>query len=434
MGRRVLIVASTYAPAMMADMHRARLLAWELPALGWDVEVLCPDATYQVAASVDADSGGFFCPDTPIHYVGQAYGEFFRLVRMRSIGWRALAAMNGVAAQLFAQRHFDMVYFSTTQFSLFLLGPLWRRRYGVPYALDFHDPCYRDEPGFHGGVQPGIRRWVGRRLSKAVEATATSSAAGLVSVSPRYIETLRDRYGAKHPSWLRHGCNAVIPFAGSGRDLEEAARTLRPCGDLRHAKSRVVYAGAGGPIMERAFGVLCRGLAELKRRKCALLDRVEIVLYGTMLHWREGDRRHLHEVAKSNGVETLVREEPGRVSYRRSLELLLGAQGALVLGVEDAGYVPSKLVTYALSGKPLLTVLNARSPARALLRDMSDSTHSVWFGDDEPGAQETAAVVERYLEQVVSGASYDRLSLLASGLAREMAVRHAGLFEQCMTT
>ena len=29
---------------MIADMHRARQLAWELPQLGWEVEILSPDA------------------------------------------------------------------------------------------------------------------------------------------------------------------------------------------------------------------------------------------------------------------------------------------------------------------------------------------------------------------------------------------------------
>ena len=38
--RRVLIVTSSYAPTMIADMQRVRQLAWELPKLDWEVEVL----------------------------------------------------------------------------------------------------------------------------------------------------------------------------------------------------------------------------------------------------------------------------------------------------------------------------------------------------------------------------------------------------------
>ena len=40
--RRVLLVTSSYAPTMIADMQRARQLAWQLPEAGWQVEILCP--------------------------------------------------------------------------------------------------------------------------------------------------------------------------------------------------------------------------------------------------------------------------------------------------------------------------------------------------------------------------------------------------------
>ena len=73
--RRVLIVTSSYAPTMIADMQRVRQLAWELPKLGWEVEVLSPSAEYQPATCVDEDSAGFFCrirKHIPFRKCGQA--------------------------------------------------------------------------------------------------------------------------------------------------------------------------------------------------------------------------------------------------------------------------------------------------------------------------------------------------------------------------
>src|SRR6185437_14797266 len=58
--RRVLIVTSSYAPAMIADMHRARHLAWELPTLGWAVDILAPSASLQAPSYLDHDSSEFF--------------------------------------------------------------------------------------------------------------------------------------------------------------------------------------------------------------------------------------------------------------------------------------------------------------------------------------------------------------------------------------
>jgi hypothetical protein len=60
--RRVLIVTSSYAPTMIADMQRVRQLAWELPKLGWEVEILSPSTEYQQATCVDEDSAVFFLP------------------------------------------------------------------------------------------------------------------------------------------------------------------------------------------------------------------------------------------------------------------------------------------------------------------------------------------------------------------------------------
>src|SRR5262245_18384709 len=66
-GRRVLIVTSSYAPTMIADMHRARHLSWELPKQGWVVEILSPDINYQNPCCVDFDSAVFFQPLTKIN-------------------------------------------------------------------------------------------------------------------------------------------------------------------------------------------------------------------------------------------------------------------------------------------------------------------------------------------------------------------------------
>lgn len=431
--RRVLIVTSGYPPAMMADVHRARLLAWHLPACGWEVDVLCPDETYQLAVAIDTDGDAFCCPDARVHRVAQWQEPIFRRAGIRSIGWRALVPLDRAALQLVQTRRFDLVYFSTTQFSLFLLGPRWKKQYGLPYVLDFHDPCYRDDVGYHAGARPGLKRMASRRLAKVIESLATRNAAGIIAVSPHYLDALRARYGADEPSWLAENRSAVIPFAGSADDLRLAGAALTAREQAEHGKRRrIVYVGAGGPIMERAFAVVCAGLAELKRRKSGVLAGISIELYGTMTRWRTGDRRHLADVARQYGVIEYVQEEPQRVSYRRSLELLVGSDGALILGVDEAGYMPSKLATYALSGKPLLAALHSGSPARELLRLDPASMSAVWFGHGSMNASDTATVLEGFLQQVNDAAQSDRGRMLGEYLPPAMARRHAELFDACL--
>src|SRR4051812_39967197 len=120
--RRVLIVTSSYAPTMIADMHRARHLAWELPELGCEVEILCPDVNFQPPSCIDSDSAGFFPADTPAHAVVELFPTLFRRAGLRSIGWRAIVPLFLAGRRLLKNKRFDLVYISTTQFSLFLLG------------------------------------------------------------------------------------------------------------------------------------------------------------------------------------------------------------------------------------------------------------------------------------------------------------------------
>src|SRR5260370_31283280 len=143
MDRRVLIVTSSYAPAMTADMHRARHLAWELPLLGWEVEILCPDASYQLPLCMDRDSADFFPRGTIVHEVPQRLSWLSRAFGFGSIGWRAILPMLVAGSRLLRKRRFDLIYFSTTQVPLFTLGALWRRLFGIPFVLDIQDPFYK---------------------------------------------------------------------------------------------------------------------------------------------------------------------------------------------------------------------------------------------------------------------------------------------------
>jgi hypothetical protein len=314
---RVLIVTSTYAPAMIADMHRARHLAWELPKLGWQVEILAPDVSFQPASCRDDDSAAFFAPDITAHHVGEFLPRLFRAAGLGTIGWRALLPMARRGLQLLAWKRLDLVYISTAQLPLFLLGPLWRRFAGVPYVLDLHDPGYRDDAERPSWLRSGFKHGVGRWLAKRVERHAAADAAAIVSVSASYIDTLRRRHADTKAPWLDDDRTAVIPFAVRPEELSEAAQSApNPRPSDSRERARIVYVGAGGPVMARSFVLLCRVLARLRDDRPGLVENVTIALAGTTLGWRDGDRCHLAEIAREHGLGDIVEEDPRRLSYR----------------------------------------------------------------------------------------------------------------------
>jgi hypothetical protein len=410
---------------MLADMHRARMLAWDLPEFGWDVEILAPTAEEVRPDALEPDSDLFFDPATPFHAVHATHRWLFRGLGMTTHGWKTWLPMREAGDRLLATGRFDLVYFSTTTFLYFTLGARWRRKFGIPYVLDFHDPWIR-EPDAANPRKSSIKRSVLDGLARRMERTAVMDADGLVAVSPRYIGNLERRYRGLSPRWLEDGRTAVIPFAASARDLSAgSSRPVSPEGD----EIRICYVGAGGGIMQRGFRLLCEGLSVLRVKNPVLVNRVRIRLHGTSSAWRHGDPKVLQQAAAACGVGDLVDEQPERVSYHRALELLMESDGALVLGVNEAGYTPSKLFTYALAGKPLMATLHRGSPAVSWFNSSPEGASALVFDSDgDDMIKSMLPALERFLQDAESKRCFDRTAVLAPYLSRSMAQKHAELF------
>jgi glycosyltransferase involved in cell wall biosynthesis len=418
---------------MIADMQRTRQLAWELPKQGWDVEVLSPSTEYQHATCIDKDSAGFFSPHSPAHCVPEMWPTLFRIAGVGTIGWRALLPLWSAGTRLLQQRHFDLVYISTAHYPLYLLGSIWHRKFGVPYVLDIHDPLYKEGSRHPVWAGPRLKHRISNVLAKHLEAHVATSAQGLVAVSSNYIDTVRRRHEAKQPAWLSPGRWSAIPFSALPGDLCEAADGLAAETEREGPPYRIVYVGVGGPVMMRSFTLFTRALSQLRVRSAKLCEGIRIELYGTTLGWKPGEARSLADIAAKWGIDDLVREEPARLSYRRSLELLLQSDGALIFGVEDAGYMPSKLFTYALSGRPLLATLHREGPAFSMFQRIPDLGHALWIGQNEDMPLEEAMdVLETFLCEVVARQIIDRRTSITPYLAPAMARRHAELFEACL--
>ena len=428
--RRVLIVVSAWCPAIIADMQRARMLAWELPKLGWDVEVLTPRASEIRQDVIEPDARAFFAPETTVHEVGSLMRPVFEAMGSQTHAWRTLWTVQRRGRELLRAKRYDLVYFTTTTFVYFALGSRWYEETGVPYVLDFHDPWVRASAPAPG---QSLRSRVAQRGGARMERDAVLAARGIVSVSPRYLDDLRSRYAKWNPPWLAPARNAVIAFGAREEDLARSAKSARH--PPAHGGHEIVlrYVGVGGAIMARSFELLCRAMGRLRELNGPLADRVRIELYGTTYNWKAGDPKVLEAVAERAGVGDLVRERPERVTYRQSLDLLLDCDGALILGVDDAGYMPSKLFAYALSGKPLLASLHRESPAFAQFGAMAELGHVLWFdADTEMPLTDAARVAERYLREAASRLEFQRRAQLEPFLAPRMARRHVELFDACV--
>jgi hypothetical protein len=101
--------------------------------------------------------------------------------------------------------------------------------------------------------------------------------------------------------------------------------------------------------------------------------------------------------------------------------------------VDDAGYMPSKLFSYASSGKPLLAAVRRDSSAFAQFQSTPGLGHAIWF--DQSGEMPVAAAAQEvgnFLREAASRMNFDRRTILKSFVAPFMAQRHAELFEACL--
>ena len=105
----------------------------------------------------------------------------------------------------------------------------------------------------------------------------------------------------------------------------------------------------------------------------------------------------------------------------------------MILGVDDAGYMPSKLFAYAYSGKPMLASLHRDSPAFSVFQQTPSLGHALWFDDEkEMPVADAANIVSTFLDEVVGRREVERRAALEPYSALAMARRHVEVFEACL--
>lgn len=430
LSRRILIVTSAFPPAMLADMHRARSLAQHLPESGWNVEVLVPGLGFQRSIWVESDAEKYRATKAGVHEVKPICDWAFKSIGVRSVGWRSFWPLYRHGVQLLRDRQFDLVYISTTQFILFCLGPLWRRKFSIPYVLDFHDPWYRDLQK-HITTEHRTKLLVSNWVSKWLERLAVTRAAGITAVSASYLDVLEKRHAKITATTQRR---AVFPFPANESDLRHAAGSSPASGERTNDRpTEIVYVGAGGQIMMKSFLRIVDVLLDIEKHEPALLLNIKIRLFGTYAYWKEGDSKPLQEAAVSRGVG-FVEEHPARITYSSAMKLISRADGLLILGVDDPGYVPSKFFTYSLTGKPLLVCLHADSQANRYFERVPGLGHLIHFGQTNSQIVDQRQTVRSWLKEAINGQCFDRRQILASYLSEFAARQQSEFFESVLSS
>jgi hypothetical protein len=358
--KKVLIVSPHFPPINAPDMQRVRLMLPHLRAAGWEPTVL--------AVAPESIEGGVL--ETALE---QTYPADVRVIRVVGIApgrtrwfgvgnlwWRCGRALTDAGEELLQRERFDVVFFSTTQFSAFALGPKWKARFGVPYVLDYQDPWVNDyyerarvsPPG--GRLRFGLSQWRARRTEPGV----LREAAAVIAVSDSYPPMLARSY-----PWFDAREVRVLPFGATENDFAVAEQhpPRQPLVDFGDGMFHHVYTGRCGPDMADALRILFRAFGQFRAAQPAEARRMRFHFIGTGYAPPPLGEKSVMPIAQAEGVAEQVEEQPYRIPYFESLWYLKRAHALVAVGSNDATYSASKIFPYTLARKPLLLVFHTNS-------------------------------------------------------------------------
>jgi hypothetical protein len=305
--------------------------------------------------------------DIKVHYVKAINKSFTSKLGLGSLALRSLWFYRKKVNKLLSENRFDLIYFSTTQFPVCVLGAYWKKRFNIPYVIDIQDPWhseyYRDKPK----EQQPPKYWFSYRLNKYLEPIAMKSVDGLISVSENYITDLKNRYPQ-----IKNIPAATITFGAFKPDIEIAAKNEFP--DLLDPTFKnIVYIGRGGMDMHAAITPVFKAFKKGLSATPDYYKTIRLYFIGTSYAPTGQAELTIMPLAKQFGVGDYVTEIPGRISYYHSLATLNKADALLLPGSDDPNYTASKIYPYLLLKKPVLNIFNSHSPALKVLEEYQAS-------------------------------------------------------------
>ncbi len=351
---------------------------------------------------------------------------------MNGLAQRSFVPLYKKGSELLASGRFDLVFFSTTEFLLHGLGPLWLRRWGVPFCIDFQDPWvndyYRQNPHI---VPPGgrFKYAVIDKLHRLAEPAVVRRCSGFLSVSPAYIPMLQQRYGDS----VAHQPQLVAGFPGEPDEMTGLARP-QPQVETANAIKTWRYIGRGGPDMAFAASAFFGAWRMAIAQGLLLPETVRFEAIGTSYAIGGRGEKTLAPLAVQAGLQACVAETPERLGYSDMLRALLVSDALVVFGSDDPAYTASKIYPYLLAGRPLLAIFHEDSSVVQLIRDvggavcvsfnekttqdaLATAINDAWFtrvgyGHTMPmdyvafepyTARSQALVVENWFRQIIKG-------------------------------
>lgn len=391
--RRVLIITPYFPPTNAADMQRIRMSLPYFKKNGWEAEVVTVDSVYS-----DLVKDNLLIQSIPtstvIHLVKALPKKLTARIGLGSIAIRSLWFYKQKVNILLRRKEYDLIYFSTTQFPVCILGAYWKRKFGIPYVIDMQDPWHTEFYKNKPKDQQPRKYWLSYRMNKWLEPIAMKKVSGLISVSQAYIDDLIGRY-----PHLKNLPSSVIPFGAFQGDLkmaeENADKLLNPINAVPH-KINLVYIGRGGHDMQTSFELLFLAMQRGLSLQSKLFKSFHLYFIGTSYAPSGQGLPTVEPLALEMGLQDYITELTDRIGFYDSLATLQMADILFIPGSDDPKYSASKIYPYLTSQKPILAIVNEKSSTATTLKECIPRTRLFTF----PGNKdETVTDIYRQLTE-----------------------------------
>ncbi|WP_025144447.1 hypothetical protein [Pedobacter jeongneungensis] len=391
--KKLLIISPHFPPVNAADMQRIRTSLLYYSEFGWEAEIVTVHEKY-----VDILNDPLLLSSIPsnikVHKVKAFAKKWTAKFGLGSLALRSLYFYRKKVNQLLASEEFDLIYFSTTEFPLCVLGAYWNKKFKVPYVIDMQDPWHTDYYKNKPRNERPKKYWFSYNLHKYLEPKAMDKVAGLISVSANYIDVLHQRYPK-----LKSRPSATITFGAFESDLETAkanAHELQLPYLQKKENFNLVYVGRGGHDMKLATKTLFTTYTKGLKENIELFASFKLHFIGTSYAPKGKGQTTISLLAKQFELSSYVREQTDRIGFYESLNALHQADGLIIIGSDQAAYTASKLYPYILVKKPLLAVFHSDSSVTSIIENC-DAGQLIRFNDT---AAQAYATLTSYLLNV----------------------------------
>ncbi len=424
--KQVVIVAPHFPPSNLAAVHRSRLFANHLHEFGFHATVLSVQPRYY--------------EEPPDPELERLLPDDLQVIRTPALPTRPVRLVGDLGIRSFWHHYrelcrlarspgFDLLFLPIPPNYSSLLGPLIKRKFGIPYVIDYIDPW------IYPITEAEKRSWKARwshRLARKFEPIAINSADGITGVSEAYYEGVLQR----HPH-LRQLPTAGIPYGGEPADhsfIENSHRASKLLESLGLKDKKVlVYAGAMLPRAEEPLRALLAGVRKLKESEPLLAGSLHLLFIGTGANPGDPGSGLVRPIALEMGCGEWVCEIANRQSYLEVLATLHEAHAVMVIGSTERHYTASKTFQAMLSRKPILAILHEASTAAGFLQDQP-GVRLTTISEGESVTQWMPRIADSigWALQLPSGCEFRRNGALESFSAREMTRRLAQLFDRVL--